>query len=68
MFSSPKVIKTHNFFVIVLFHISIIQTLTNNFRGLHKNMNCVFPLRFTLLILDLSSETAIRGVYQKKLF
>ena len=33
------------FFVTVLFNIFMRQTLTNDFGGLHKNMNCVFPLK-----------------------
>ena len=32
------------FFVTVLFNIFIRQTLNNDFWGLHKNLNCVFPL------------------------
>ena len=32
------------FFVAVLFNIFMIQILTDDFWGLHKNMNCVFPL------------------------
>ena len=31
-------------FKTVLFNIFMRQTLTNNFRGLHKNTNCAFPL------------------------
>ena len=29
----------------VPFHIFMSQTLTDNFSGLHKNMNCAFPLK-----------------------
>ena len=44
-FSSPKLLKhTIRFFVTVLFNIFIRQTLTDDFWGLHKNMNCAFPL------------------------
>ena len=32
------------FFVIVLFNIFIRQILTDDFLGLHKNMNCAFLL------------------------
>ena len=32
------------FFVTLLFNIFMRQTLTNDFWGLHKNMNCAFPL------------------------
>ena len=32
------------FFVTVLFNIFIRQTLIDDFWGLHKNMNCAFPL------------------------
>ena len=32
-------------FVAVLFNIFMRQTLTDGFWGLHKNMNCAFPLR-----------------------
>ena len=32
------------FFVTVLFNIFMRQTLNNDFRMLHKNMNCAFPL------------------------
>ena len=31
-------------FVTVLFNIFMRQTLTDDFWGLHKNMNCAFPL------------------------
>ena len=33
------------FFVTVLFNVFMRQTLTDHFRGLHKNMNCSFPLK-----------------------
>ena len=36
---------TITIFVTVLFNIFMRQTLTNDFLGLHKNMNCAFPLR-----------------------
>ena len=36
------------FFVTVLFNIFIRQTLTDDFWGLHRNMNCVFPLKCVL--------------------
>ena len=32
------------FLVTVLFNIFMRQTLTDDFWGLHKNMNCAFPL------------------------
>ena len=32
------------YFVTVLFNIFMRQTLTEDFWGLHKNMNCAFPL------------------------
>ena len=32
-------------FVKVLFNIFMRQTLTDDFWGLHKNMNCAFPLK-----------------------
>ena len=32
------------FFVTVLFNFFMRQTLTDDFGGLHKNMNCAFPL------------------------
>ena len=34
------------YFVTVLFNIIMRQTLTDDFCGLHKNMNYAFPLRF----------------------
>ena len=33
-------------FVTVLLNIFMRQTLTDDFWGLHKNMNCAFPLRY----------------------
>ena len=36
---------TITFFVTVLFNIFMCQTLTDVFWGLHKNMNCAFPLK-----------------------
>ena len=33
------------FFLTVLFNVFMRQTLTNDFWGLHKNMNCTFPLK-----------------------
>ena len=45
-FSSPK-LKKHTITFLwqtVLFNIFMRQTLTDTFWGLHKNMNCVFPL------------------------
>ena len=33
------------FFVTALFNIFMRQTLTDDFWELHKNMNCVFPLK-----------------------
>ena len=47
------------FFVTMLFHIFMRKTLINDFWGLHKNMNCAFPLSFdsTLqLIGSISSD------------
>ena len=47
---SPKLLKhTITFFVTVLFNMFTRETLTDDFRGLHKNMNCVFPLNKQLL-------------------
>ena len=44
-FSSPKLLKhTVTFFVTVLFVIFMKQTSTDDIWGLHKNMNCAFPL------------------------
>ena len=41
-----KSFLTHNyFFVTVLFNIFMKQTLTDDFWGLHKNMNCAFSLK-----------------------
>ena len=42
------------FFVTVLFNIFIRQTLTDDFWGLHKNMNCAFPLitKFEFILSD----------------
>ena len=34
--------------VSVLYNIFMRQTLTDDFWGLHKNMNCAFPLNHTL--------------------
>ena len=47
-----EVIKTHDyFFVTALFQIFMGQTLTDNFWGLHKKMNCAFPLtKFRFLL------------------
>ena len=39
------------FFVTVLFNIFMRQTLTNDFWGLHKIMNCAFPLMRLFLLL-----------------
>ena len=41
-----KSYKKHKitFFVTVLFNFFIRQTLTDDFWGLHENMNCMFPL------------------------
>ena len=40
----------------VLFNIFIRQTLTDAFWGLHKNMNCAFPLnKVFLTVLDIIS-------------
>ena len=36
--------NTITFFVTVLFNIFMRQKLTDDFWGLHKNMNCTFPL------------------------
>ena len=33
------------YFLTVLFNIFMRQTLTDDFCGLHKNMNCAFPLQ-----------------------
>ena len=38
---------TITFFVTVLFNIFMRQTLTDDFWGLHKNMNCAFPLNLS---------------------
>ena len=44
-FSSPKLLKhTIRVFVTVPFNIFVRQTLTDDFWGSHKNMNCAFPL------------------------
>ena len=44
--SLHKVIKAHNYFfcdcAFLIFF--MIQTLTDNFWGLHKNKNCAFPV------------------------
>ena len=37
--------NTFTFFVTVLFNIFMTQTLTDDFWGLYKNMNCAFPLK-----------------------
>ena len=37
------------YFVTVVLNIFMRQTLTNDFWGLHKNMNCAFPLSLKLL-------------------
>ena len=45
--------KTHiYFFVTVLFNIFMRQTLTDDFGGLHKNMNCAFPSSHNILIYN----------------
>ena len=38
--------NTQLLFLTVFFDIFMKQTLTNDFWGLHKNMNCAFPLIF----------------------
>ena len=44
-FSLPKLQKHSYFFLwAVLFSIFMRQTLANDFWGLHKSMNCAFPL------------------------
>ena len=49
---SPKLLKhTITFFVTVLFNIPMIKTLTDDFWGLQKNMNCTFPLTFEISTL-----------------
>ena len=49
-----------SFFVTVLFTYLLIfmrQTLTDNFRGLHKNKNCAFPLSsFNSIIVQMSEK------------
>ena len=42
---------TLTFFVTVLFNIFMRQTLTDDFWGLYRNMNCTFPLSRCLAIL-----------------
>ena len=42
------------YFVTVLFNIFMRQTLIDDFWGLHKNMNCAFPLK----ILQISQENS----------
>ena len=39
------------FFVTVLFNIFIRQTLADDFGGLHKNMNCAFPLTVRSIVI-----------------
>ena len=42
--SYKNTITSTTFFVTVLFNIFMRQTLTGDFWGLQKNMNCAFPL------------------------
>ena len=39
------------YFLTVLFNIFMKQTLTDDFCGLHKNMNCAFPLKVPIRII-----------------
>ena len=49
------------FFVTVLFDIFMRQTLTDDFRGLHKKMNCAFPLKGKGKVLNkLKSEIFVK--------
>ena len=65
-----QAIKTHNdFLVTVLFNIFMRQTLTDYFWGLHKNMNCTFPLtKFSskhLAHLSFKFETSGKTIFKK---
>ena len=44
------------FFLTVLFDNFMIQTLTDHFWGLHKNMNCPFPLKMKLWSISTPSK------------
>ena len=44
------------FFLTVLFDNFMIQTLTDDFWGLHKNMNCPFPLKMKLWSISTPSK------------
>ena len=39
------------YFVTALFNVFMRQTLTDDFWGLHKNMNCAFPLKICFVNL-----------------
>ena len=41
---------TVTFFVTVFFNIFMRQTLTNDFWGFYKHMNCVFPLNLSAVL------------------
>ena len=62
-----KVTKTRNnfFFVRVFFNNFMRQTLTDEFWGLHKNMNCSFPLRKiygSRIVLCFASKTKLINI------
>ena len=48
------------------------QTLTDNFWGIHKNINCAFPLRTSLVNVNKSienlNEQLLREFLTEKLF
>ena len=69
-FSSPKLSKhTITFFETVLFNIFLRQTLIDDLWGLHKNMNCAFPLiSINLDLLTVIIETAGRRTTVKDPF
>ena len=44
----PKLLKRKvTFFVAVILNVFMRQTLTDDFWGLNRNMNCAFPLNFS---------------------
>ena len=50
------------FFVTVLFNISLRQISNDDFWGLHKNMNCAFPLSFEISKLRVSVYVTIFNI------
>ena len=49
----------------VLFNIFMRQTLSDDFWGLHKNMNCAFPLSNSKFLLHSSLQMRVSNFFTK---